>query len=56
MYFPKWFKKGIMMVSDVLDHVGTFLPIEKLKEIYRMDSIDPLSYIRARTVVIHYQI
>ena len=24
MYFPKWFKKGIMMVSDVLDPVGTF--------------------------------
>ena len=23
-YFPKWFKKGIMVVSDVLDPVDTF--------------------------------
>ena len=42
------------MVSDVLDLVGTFLSIEKLKEIYLMDNIDPISYITARTVVTKY--
>ena len=31
------------MVLDVLDAVGTFLPMEKLKEIYLMDNIDHLT-------------
>ena len=42
------------MVSHVLDLVGTFLSIKKLKEIYLMDNIDPLNYITARTVVTKY--
>ena len=44
----------IRYMIDVLDPVGTFLPFEKLKEIYLMDNIDPLSYIRARTVITKY--
>ena len=52
--FPNGFKKGIMMVSDVLDPVGTFSPVEKLKDIYLMRNVGPLNYIRAGTVVTKY--
>ena len=32
LYFPKWFKRGIITISDILDTRGTVLTVEKLKE------------------------
>ena len=54
MYFPNWYRKGIILISDVLDVDGSFFTIEKIKKVYSLDSINPLNYIRAKTVVNKY--
>ena len=54
MYFPKWYKKGIITISDILDSEGTFLTLEELREIYSLDHINPLNYIRVKTIVTKY--
>ena len=54
LYFPKWFKRGIITISDILDTEGTFLTIEKLKETYSLDKINQLNYIRVKVLVTKY--
>ena len=54
MYFTKWYKEGIITISDILDSEGTFLTLEELREIYSLDHINPLNYIRVKTIVTKY--
>ena len=54
MYFPNWYRKGIILISDVLDIDGSFFTIEKILKVYSLDNINPLNYIRAKTVVNKY--
>ena len=54
MYFPNWYRKGIILISDVLDSDVSFFTIEKIKKGYSLENINPLNYIRAITVVNKY--
>ena len=54
MYFPNWYRKGIILIADVLDIDGSFFTIEKIKKVYSLDNINPLNYIRDKTVVNKY--
>ena len=54
MYFPNWYRKGIILISDVLETDGSFFTIEKIKKVYSLDNINPLNYLRAKTVVNKY--
>ena len=54
LYFPKWYRKGIVTIADVLDNSGNFLSVEKVKELYSLETINPLNYIRIKTIVSKY--
>ena len=54
MYFLNWYRKGIILISDLLNIDGSFFTIEKIKKLYSLDNINPLNYIRAKTVVHKY--
>ena len=51
LYFPAWYKKGIVMISDVLDTEGNILERNELKDHYKLDSVNFLDYLRLSRAV-----
>ena len=51
MFLPKLYKKGIAMVSDVIDSEGKMLTRQMLKSHYNLDSLNFLEYIQLSTVI-----
>ena len=51
LYPPLWYKKGMVMISDVLDTEGNILERNKLKDHYKLDSANFLDYLRLSRVV-----
>ena len=50
LYFPKWFKKGIYLVGDLIDSNGRVISLENLNEIYRFNP-NILEYYRIKALV-----
>ena len=39
LYFPVWYKEGIVMISDVLDTEENILQRNELEDHYKLDSV-----------------
>ena len=51
MYFPKWFKNGISIMSDNIDEEGIFLSQHDINKKYPNLKYNFLEYYRLRKVV-----
>ena len=48
MYIPKWYQRGIVTISDIIDTTGTVMDIDTIKSVYNIDIINPLHYLRVK--------
>jgi len=51
LYLPKWFKKGIFWIGDVIGNNGQVLSKEDISNKYNLMEINFLEYLRVRTSV-----
>ena len=50
LYYPKWYKKGILFVGD-LDTKGNFCTFNELKKKFKLDSVNILEYYKIKKFV-----
>ena len=51
MYLPTWSNKGINMVLDVINDKGFPMEITEIKQLYSIQNINPLHYLRVQQTV-----
>ena len=51
LYYPKWYKKGILFVGDLLDTKGNFCTFNELKKNFKLDSVNILEYYKIKKFV-----
>ena len=51
VFYPQWYKKNIVFVSDLLDRHGKFYEMHDLKNMYCLEAINILEYYRIKILV-----
>ena len=54
LYYPKWYKRGIIFVGDVLDQQGNFCTVHELRKSFKLNPINILEYYRIKKLVQTY--
>lgn len=51
LFYPSWFKKGIVFIKDILNNDGSLLSTEQILDIYKLNNINFLEYHRIKLLV-----